>query len=476
MLGVITKIEDPRNGWTKWGEGTRSKFYIQDLSGNEFPITLWGDLSLKFRDLQLLDSNVTSVIIVCSLGIRKYGDEIHASSMSPTKFFVNLALPEVAEYLARFEPMKIVPQLLIKASNSGVNPTTGPTVIETRTIEALLTGPSPDVKPGQKYNCTASIIRFEVDNKWFYTACKKCTRKIPHPDTNLGCQHCNLPTSESMPWYRLEVIVEDHSGSAMFTIFGKAGEQLLGVPATVLVNSPTMDPQIVHPLMERVIGSSKLFQVTLKPNTFGNGSSQIMVQNVYSLQSANKRSVPSYDTAYQVTADPVMKKLQLPLAKCETKLTDKSSGLQATWNSELATAENNKPYTGSVATANPENAAVPDSMLKPLLENLETPRFDRLDTTKEVNLREGLVNHLIEVDPPTQLSPLDEQKNVHSENETLLKDDRSTQENKTTDLDSVDSDELPLSALGKSEITIGKTFDLVKKKGRVNRKNENARS
>lgn len=69
LIGLLTKIEDPRLGNTKFGEGTRSKFYMQDIDGNEFPVSLWGDLSLKFRELNLLETHKTTIIVVCGLSI-----------------------------------------------------------------------------------------------------------------------------------------------------------------------------------------------------------------------------------------------------------------------------------------------------------------------------------------------------------------------------------------------------------------------
>lgn len=84
-----------------------------------------------------------------------------------------------------------------------------------------------------------------------------------------------------MPWYKLEAMVEDNTGTAVFTIFGRNGEKLFGAPATLLVNSPIMDPQCLHPIMDRSIGSTHIFQVELKENTFGDCATKIVVQNIF---------------------------------------------------------------------------------------------------------------------------------------------------------------------------------------------------
>lgn len=63
------------DGNTKFGTAILSKLYIQDLNGNELPVTLWGDLNKQFRQLNLLEANDTCVFVVSLLIIKKFGGE-----------------------------------------------------------------------------------------------------------------------------------------------------------------------------------------------------------------------------------------------------------------------------------------------------------------------------------------------------------------------------------------------------------------
>lgn len=54
----------------------------------------------------------------------------------------------------------------------------------------------------------------------------------------------------------------------MFTVFGRQGEKLIGASVRYLVKYPDMDPQCIHPLMERVIGKTKIFQVLVRKSMF----------------------------------------------------------------------------------------------------------------------------------------------------------------------------------------------------------------
>lgn len=138
------------------------------MDGNEFPVNLWGDLSLSFREFNLLDKKQTTVIVVCAMAVREFEGEVHASSISTSKFYINLDIPEVLEYLQKFAPLQIIPQLLVKHSKR--NYVAKQETTQQKTVADLITGPSPDVKFGQRYNCTATIVGFEVDRGWYYTA------------------------------------------------------------------------------------------------------------------------------------------------------------------------------------------------------------------------------------------------------------------------------------------------------------------
>lgn len=165
----------------------------------------------------------------------------------------------------------------------------------------MLAGPSELVKFGHKYMCKATVIGFEVDNGWYYTGYTNCTRKLPPPETNLGCQICNLSPIESMPWYRLETVVEDSSGHAVFTVLGEVGDKLIGEPAFILANSPIMDLQCVHPLMDRIIGQTRIFHVTLRENNFGDSSVQFVVQHVEMPERDEGIAIPGGDAVTTTT-------------------------------------------------------------------------------------------------------------------------------------------------------------------------------
>lgn len=156
-------------------------------------------------------------------------------------------------------------------------------------VAGLLAG-QPPIEVGKKYNCKATVIGFDLQRGWYYLACKQCTRKVKvlSSEGNMGCQFCNLPQSETVPWYRIDTMVQDSSASTVFTLLGKVGEKLIGAPIEVLINSSNTNPQAMHPQIENVIGQTRIFQLIVKENTFVDGGVKILVQNIYTTSFFNK--------------------------------------------------------------------------------------------------------------------------------------------------------------------------------------------
>lgn len=118
--------------------------------------------------------------------------------MSPKKFYINLDVPEVAAYFERFEASKIFPQMLAGGPSKALT-TGGNGAAIKKTIAELMLGPNADIMLGQRYICSAKVVGLDVDHGWFYTVCKKCTKKMPPAEMNLGCQGCNVSQAEAVP-------------------------------------------------------------------------------------------------------------------------------------------------------------------------------------------------------------------------------------------------------------------------------------
>ncbi|GKU92782.1 hypothetical protein SLEP1_g6461 [Rubroshorea leprosula] len=238
--------------------------------------------------------------------------------MSPTKIYVNLDIPEVKQYLDRFGSFNIQPQLLTRKFEL-VEETSETMPSIRKTISNLIQTSVLEVEPSQRFQVEAEVVGFDIDSGWFYTACKQCTRKLPPAYTAQGCRVCNTPQSESMIWYHLKTIVQDETSSATFIIFGTKSEKLLGTSVNNLIASAAVDPEVFHPVMERLCEKrvKKIFHVTVKHNEYKEDAVSFIVQNLFDLPSTSFPFVDPIAVGRQPICWEGQSKLAEPLKKDE---------------------------------------------------------------------------------------------------------------------------------------------------------------
>ncbi|GLU15247.1 hypothetical protein SLE2022_317540 [Rubroshorea leprosula] len=178
----------------------------------EFSISLWGKAKQQIRELKLWEKDSTQIVIITSLATKQF-DEIHGASMSPTKIYVNLDIPEVKQYLDRFGSFNIQPQLL------------------TRKFELV-----------EETSETMPSIRKTISDL-IQTSVLEVESRI---------RVCNTPQSESMIWYHLKTIVQDETDSTTFIIFGtKVGRQPICWEGQSKLVEPLKKDEIT-PLLEKL--------------------------------------------------------------------------------------------------------------------------------------------------------------------------------------------------------------------------------
>ncbi|GKU92783.1 hypothetical protein SLEP1_g6461 [Rubroshorea leprosula] len=266
--------------------------------------------------------------------------------MSPTKIYVNLDIPEVKQYLDRFGSFNIQPQLLTRKFEL-VEETSETMPSIRKTISNLIQTSVLEVEPSQRFQVEAEVVGFDIDSGWFYTACKQCTRKLPPAYTAQGCRVCNTPQSESMIWYHLKTIVQDETSSATFIIFGTKSEKLLGTSVNNLIASAAVDPEVFHPVMERLCEKrvKKIFHVTVKHNEYKEDAVSFIVQNLFDLPSTSFPFVDPIAVGRQPICWEGQSKLAEPLKKDE--ITPLLKKLQSDYLEQIP------PSTGLLLTVPP---------------------------------------------------------------------------------------------------------------------------
>ncbi|XP_057418858.1 uncharacterized protein LOC130713073 [Lotus japonicus] len=110
-----------------------------------------------------------------------------------------------------------------------------------------------------------TILPMEEGVDWWYTACR-CSRKVYANEKMFFCEGCNRHVMAVYPRFRLQVRVEDNSGSANLVLFDKEATSLLGKTCTEMVEScDRNEGGIGMPVeLSTVVGRSALFKIEVK--------------------------------------------------------------------------------------------------------------------------------------------------------------------------------------------------------------------
>nr|CAD1839751.1 unnamed protein product [Ananas comosus var. bracteatus] len=114
---------------------------------------------------------------------------------------------------------------------------------------------------GVKYTCKGKIVGIDTTYGWWYKACYDCKGAVKDYDDNFWCARCGKNNQAPIPWYKLNSIVEDETGSTEFTIFGKVAQDLIHVPAQQLAIASNSDRFVLPPVVKNIIGQTYIFQI-----------------------------------------------------------------------------------------------------------------------------------------------------------------------------------------------------------------------
>ncbi|XP_048421638.1 uncharacterized protein LOC125468919 [Pyrus x bretschneideri] len=139
----------------------------------------------------------------------------------------------------------------------------------------------PDLYKNDTFLCKASIKRFDTRYDWWYNACPSCAKQM-HKNPSTGQLICQKhPNQIPIPWYKVNLILEDNTNEISALIIGKGGEKLFGMPCKDLVmNQRLIDQQQLPNEFLRLIGQKKIFHLRFgnRKNSFN--SSDVLVYNV----------------------------------------------------------------------------------------------------------------------------------------------------------------------------------------------------
>ncbi|XP_020103902.1 uncharacterized protein LOC109720909 isoform X2 [Ananas comosus] len=164
-----------------------------------------------------------------------------------------------------------------------------------------------------RFTCQAKIIEIDTSFGWWYKACYNCKSSIKTYDDTFWCSNCGKNDQSPIPWYKLNTIVGDSTGTTNFTIFGKSAQDLIHIPAQNLATSPGSDKFTLAPTIKTIIGQEHIFQVVPDTQRFKSTVPSFKVLKIFTTNFTAKGKTP------------VVKKL---FAQCEKQLLSPSDDKQ----------------------------------------------------------------------------------------------------------------------------------------------------
>ncbi|CAN6571809.1 unnamed protein product [Malus baccata var. baccata] len=199
----------------------------------QLTVTLWGDVAEEFCSSSVQALPLPIVVIFTSLKVKLYLDKIVMNSTDCSLLLFDPNIPEVNAYKSVFancnEPVKILTPFSRQVNEAEILRTTKMFTIDEVAFLDL------DLHKNDTFFCKACVKCFDTRYQWWYSAYANCVKQM-HKDLTTGQLICQKhPNQIPTPWYKVNLVLQDHTNEINALIIGKSGEKLFGVPCKDLV-------------------------------------------------------------------------------------------------------------------------------------------------------------------------------------------------------------------------------------------------
>ncbi|KAF6142526.1 hypothetical protein GIB67_039490, partial [Kingdonia uniflora] len=80
---------------------------------------------------------------------------------------------------------------------------------------------------GLKYTCKTTITKVFSNYGWYYLSCQFCRKKVESLDSKYMCNSCNSTTTNPTPRFKLQLQVDDLTGTTTLITFEREIQILL---------------------------------------------------------------------------------------------------------------------------------------------------------------------------------------------------------------------------------------------------------
>ncbi|XP_077237300.1 replication protein A 70 kDa DNA-binding subunit B-like [Tasmannia lanceolata] len=190
-------------------DGRGNNMYLTDVIGQITAISAIEEIQAKGNKLaekinqdNFLHISERVILIITSTAVKKYLGNLSLSSTNATKFYRNLGIPKVLDFKKSVANAKEILQ----------------------SIELPRKSLAADSELVEKNKRTVRLVldfikESEQKYRWYYFSCNNCRKKCDHLSPYYWCPTCEKKVNFPLKRYRLQVEVEDYTGSTTFAIF-----------------------------------------------------------------------------------------------------------------------------------------------------------------------------------------------------------------------------------------------------------------
>ncbi|XP_074382641.1 replication protein A 70 kDa DNA-binding subunit C-like isoform X2 [Apium graveolens] len=244
------------------------------------------------RDIRIFtDYSVTStitlwagwrpyVIVVSSVTVKTYQGSLTFAITSGSQIYINPNVGHVSSIRERFSALslKVIP---IDGATVARIPPEEAMFINRMTVEALVNATCAGELKVDVVTLKATKTAINNHYGWYYVSYKSCVRKVVPKDGIYVCNTCAKPVDFPLTLFRVNVQVEDTTGSTTVVLFNAAIERLLDISAKKLINNMPPGDTSLPTKLQPLLGREFVFKLKLNKYNLVEGLQDYGVSAVY---------------------------------------------------------------------------------------------------------------------------------------------------------------------------------------------------
>ncbi|XP_056697682.1 replication protein A 70 kDa DNA-binding subunit E-like [Spinacia oleracea] len=241
---------------------------IEDQWGQRAQFKIWSNCFAEYfqQKTQLGDSTKPFAIVVTSTMVKEFLGKINLITSPSTKIYINLDVPEVRKLKDIWsEKLETTTIGQLEVQRTGVTPEE--IISKTIDISTLIDHIQKTVEKDLIFYCKTKVTKIMGENSWYYISYPGCKKRITPRLKDFYCITCEKSIERPIPRYRIELGVDDHTGSTIFVLFDEVAKNLIGQDASALFeahiyekanekndDSDNEDDTQIPKLIENIIG------------------------------------------------------------------------------------------------------------------------------------------------------------------------------------------------------------------------------